>query len=198
MPPKLLLEKVGLRYGLQPLFEGVTVSMQGGEAWAITGPNGSGKSSLLAIVAGYLHPSHGRVVREGSKLSWQSPHVQPPPDLLVSDILRDWRRYKEMSLSKDFAVQWALPEHKPFYTLSSGMRQRLLTGLALSLTQGIVLLDEPTAFLDEPHRRHIHGLLRQRIGEPQLLILCATNDPEEASLFPKCLHLPSYAPDRRV
>ncbi|MEN3041176.1 MAG: ABC transporter ATP-binding protein [Bacteroidia bacterium] len=195
MQPRLHLEAIALRYGTKEIFKGVSLSAGGGEGWAITGPNGSGKSSLISIIAQYRLPSEGRVVYTPSAipLAWQSPHVQPPADLHVCDLVRDWQRYKPTEIHSDFYDKWRLPAHKPLYTLSSGMRQRLLVGLALNITTGIILLDEPTAFLDETYRHLIHLEITSRMNNPNLLIFCATNDPHEASLFDKVLDLKAYA-----
>lgn len=172
--------------------------VEGGRPWAITGPNGSGKSSLLALVAGYLSPSEGKVERFGlgegvRSLFWQSAHVWPPPELQVQEILQDFCRQKglsEQDLRKELAD---IPLTAPVYALSSGMRQRLLLTLALAAPAGLVLLDEPTAFLDPFHKEQIWTHLQKRLSNPNLLILCATNDPEEAQLFPNQLSLPAYA-----
>lgn len=195
MPPKLHLENISLRYGKRTLFTHITLVMEGGEAWAVTGPNGSGKSSFLSLLAGYSSPTEGKIMRQVPLrfIFWQSPHVQPPPELLVRDVVKDWQRQKATTLPQDFLLQWDLPPDKPLYLLSSGMRQRLLVALALYAREGLILLDEPTAFLDESYRLRVHELLRLRIGEPHLLIVCATNDSEEVKLFQKTLHLPAYA-----
>lgn len=195
MPPKLLLERVGLSYGRRVIFQNLHAEMKGGEGWAIVGPNGSGKSSLLSLIAGYRMPAHGQVKHTVSlgELAWQSPHVQPPPDTLVRDVVEDWRCLKVAEVSPAFYDTWDLPPERPLYALSSGMKQRLFVALALSLRRGIILLDEPTAFMDATYRQRTHAELRQRIGIPELLLLCATNDPAEAELFPNVLHLHAYA-----
>lgn len=195
MPPKLRLEKVGLKYGRQVVFQDISASLFEGEAWAIVGPNGAGKSSLLSLMAGYLTPTAGKIERSTSlsELAWQSPHVHPPPDSLVRDIVEDWKALKAAQIPPDFYERWKLPPHKPLHTLSSGMRQRLLVALALTLERGIILLDEPTAFMDRAHKHAVHEVLRNRMGDPAILIVCATNDPEEVAIFPNVLRLYEYA-----
>lgn len=195
MQPELLLEKVGLSYGKQVIFRNLHIQMSGGDARAIIGPNGAGKSSLLSVIAGYRMPTEGRVRCSVPlpALAWQSPHVQPPSDALVRDIVEDWRHLKVADVPPTFYDTWELPPDRPLHALSSGMRQRLFVALALSLRQGIILLDEPTAFMDRHYRTRIQDELRSRIGTPELILLCATNDPEEAALFPDALHLHAYA-----
>lgn len=174
------------------------MTIEGGQPWAITGPNGSGKSSLLALLAGYLSPSEGCIERLGLSagprgLFWQSAHVLPPPELRVQEVIQDFCRQKGLSaeaLTKEIPD---IPLSAPLYALSSGMRQRLLLTLVLAAPEGLVLIDEPTAFLDPHHKARIWARLRNCLHNPNLLLLCATNDPEEAQLFPNQLSLPAYA-----
>lgn len=174
------------------------MTVEGGKPWAITGPNGSGKSSLLALVAGYLSPSEGHIERFGLAwgpryLFWQSAHVLPPPELQVQEVLRDFCRQKGLSQQALQGELSDIPRKAPLYALSSGMRQRFLLTLVLAAPAGLVLLDEPTAFLDPYHKAQVWARLQERIPDPNLLLLCATNDPEEAQLFPNQLSLPAYA-----
>lgn len=169
--------------------------MQEGESWAITGPNGAGKSTLLSLLAGSLAPAEGHIeISVGkSQLFWQSPHVQPPPELRVRDIVEDWRRYKDVGDLENFYEEWQLPPDRVLYALSAGMRQRLFVALALSARRGLILLDEPTAFLDTTYRHRIHQIMQAKQSQSHLLLICATNEPEEVRLFEKFLYLPAYA-----
>jgi iron complex transport system ATP-binding protein len=204
MPLRLHLEGVGLKLGGRWLFQGITTTFEAGQAWAVVGPNGIGKTSFLALLAGYLSPTTGAIHGEiagrlyrpealSQRLFWQSPAVQPPPDLFVRDVVHDFSRQKGLR-EEDLAAAYSdLPTGARLYELSSGMRQRLLVKLALTAPTGIVLLDEPTAFLDLYHKEQVLSALTKRLHDPQLLLICATNDPEEAKLFPKSLSLLKYA-----
>ncbi|MCS7162104.1 MAG: ABC transporter ATP-binding protein [Bacteroidia bacterium] len=192
---QILLEAVGLRYGHRWLFRGLSLAMQGGETWLVTGPNGSGKSSFLALLGGYLAPTAGQV-RCGwgfTARAWVSPHVQPPPSLPVSAIVRDWAQARRLSIPPSFYQQWQLPPEVPFGRLSSGMRQRLLLALALTLPAGLYLLDEPLTFLDASFRTLFWDLLRPKLASGNFLLIYATNEPAEVPIAAKVLHLPTYA-----
>lgn len=204
MPLKLRLEKIGLKRNGKWLFRGVSSTFFVGESWAIVGPNGAGKTSFLALLTGSLPPTEGhlRLEEEGrpfsfsaflKRLWWQSPVVQPPPDLLVADVVEDFYRQKGLRKPGAFYERWALPPHARLYELSSGMRQRLLVGLVLQAPEGLILLDEPGAFLDTHYRQLLYAELRGLQACGHHLVLCATNDPEEIALFPNTLSLPAYA-----
>jgi iron complex transport system ATP-binding protein len=81
----------------------------------------------------------------------------------------------------------------PLSRLSSGQRQRLLLALTLAQNTPILLLDEPTAFLDEKWKTFFHQRIQERIQQNSTLFICATNDPDEAALFPETLYLGSHA-----
>ncbi|MEN2992810.1 MAG: ABC transporter ATP-binding protein [Bacteroidia bacterium] len=192
---QILLEEVGLRYGSRWLFRGLSLTMQRGETWLVTGPNGSGKSSFLALLGGYLAPTTGQVRCSWgfAARAWVSPHVQPPPSLPVSAIVRDWAQARRLSIPPSFYQLWQLPPEAPFGTLSSGLRQRLLLALALTLPTGLYLLDEPLTFLDASFRTQFWDLLRPKLTSGAFLLIYATNEPAEVPITAKVLHLPTYA-----
>lgn len=168
---------------------------------AVVGPNGSGKSTLLAVLAGVLRPAVGELtfVWEGQttkpdcwrvQIAWLSPHLYPPLELTVADVVKMYKTYKGLVDSPEGLLErldLMTHCHQALYRLSSGQRQRLLLGLALFGTSPVILLDEPTAFLDafwrEVFQAHLQALLAER------LVICATNDPYEAQLFPQKLYL---------
>ncbi len=170
----------------------------------VIGPNGSGKSTLLAMLAGAFRPAEGLVhfVWEGcslspdqwrSRIAWLSPHLYPPLELTVADVIQTYQVCKQVTDSTESLLHGlALSEHRnqALYRLSSGQRQRLLLGLELAVPSPVVFLDEPTAFLDADWQVIFHQRLRDLI--PQRLIICATNDPDEAQLFPQKLYLGTY------
>ncbi|MCS7189437.1 MAG: ABC transporter ATP-binding protein [Bacteroidia bacterium] len=205
MSLKIQLEKVGLRLGRKWLFRNLSIELESGQSWAILGPNGAGKTSFLSLVAGYLSPTEGVVRRlwQGkpmkerfflTRLFWQSPATQPPPDFTVADIVGDIYRQKLISQPiKSFYEEWNLPPTLRWYELSSGMKQRLLLGLALRGEEGLILLDEPTTFLDPYYQSYFSECLKKCVGNPNFLVICATNHPQEALLFSHSINLPNHA-----
>jgi ABC-type multidrug transport system ATPase subunit len=207
MGPALHAIKVNHRYEQGPLWKApLTLSLKAPQAIAITGPNGSGKSTLLTILGGLLRPTEGQVLFSlaGKTLSpalwryhlmWVSPHLTPPPDLTVQDLVQTYVRFKGLDLSHPLleAIQLKSRISAPLSHLSSGQRQRLLLGLTLSTPSPILLLDEPTAFLDDKWKSIFHEQISKVIRQEKSLIICATNDPSEAALFPEISYLGTYA-----
>jgi ABC-type lipoprotein export system ATPase subunit len=68
-----------------------------------------------------------------------------------------------------------------------------MVGLALSMHKGLVLLDEPTAFLDHRYKSIVWEALKAQEAYPERILLCATNDPAEAALFSQVVSLAAYA-----
>ncbi len=207
MGPALHAIKVNHRYEQGPLWKAsLTLTLRAAQAIAITGPNGSGKSTLLSILGGLLRPTEGEVhfSLAGKTLSpalwryhlmWVSPHLTPPPDLTVQDLVQTYVRFKGLDLSHPLldAIQLKSRMNVPLSHLSSGQRQRLLLGLTLSTPSPILILDEPTAFLDDKWKSIFHEEIGKIIRQGKSLIICATNDPSEAALFPESLYLGTYA-----
>ncbi len=208
MQAALRLQAVQHRFEHGPLWpKTLSVDFEAPAAWVILGPNGIGKSTLLSVVAGLLKPTEGRVSfylagkicsseAWRSHLSWVSPHLFPPAELTVQDLL--WTYQQRKGIPEDpraFLTELHLWERRqaPLYRLSSGQRQRLLLALVLQVSAPALLLDEPTAFLDETWKAFFHARFLEHIAQNQSLILCATNDPEEAALFPEKLYLGTYA-----
>ena len=165
LTPLLAAHGAGRRFGARRALEPVDLALVPGEAVALVGPNGAGKSTLLALLAGVLAPSEGRVERAaGVRVGWapQRPahygRLSPRENLELFARLAgdpDPRPSAERALAS-----LELPrERRQSIELSVGMRQRLSIALALLGEPEVVLLDEPTASLDEPRRARLWELV---------------------------------------
>lgn len=206
-PAVLKVIEVNHRYERGPLWtKPLSFTWAAPRAIAITGPNGSGKSTLLAIIAGLMRPTDGEMQfslseKATSPGAWRqhvsclSPHLAPPPELTIQDILRSYEHFQRLRLPAAFLEEIQLLPRitAPLSRLSSGQRQRLLLALALAQNTPILLLDEPTAFLDEKWKAFFHQRIQEKIQQNKTLLICATNDPDEAALFPETLYLGSHA-----
>jgi len=180
--------------------ESITVELRPGELVCLLGPNGAGKSTLIRTLAGMQVPLSGSVwlgdddvhrlpVRElARRLSVVLTDRVDAGRLSVYDLVAlgryphtNWRGH--LSRNDDEAIRWALQvtradplASRAVSELSDGERQRVMIARALAQEPDIMILDEPTAFLDLPRRVEIIGLLRKLAHESERVFLAATHD----------------------
>ncbi|HEY8491497.1 MAG TPA: ABC transporter ATP-binding protein [Dehalococcoidia bacterium] len=186
---------------------GVELHVERGELVALVGPNGSGKSTLLKGVARVLRPQAGTVYLDGKALARfgsrelarrlallpQSPVA--PDDVTVADLV--WRgRYPHLGFlglarrPDREAVGWAVRAtglapflDRPVSSLSGGERQRVWIAMALAQQPDVLLLDEPTTFLDIGHQLEVLHLLRRLNREQGLTTVLSLQDLNHAARF---------------
>lgn len=203
---KLTADRLTLAYDGRPVVHEVSLSVDAGEMVAIIGPNGSGKSTLLRGMSRLHKPVSGRVLlgendirhlgaRDVARLLAILP--QSPGaglDLTVRELA--WRgRYPHQGLLQratrpDYdAVDWALHAadvtslaDRPLGSLSGGERQRAWIALALAQQPKVLLLDEPTSFLDIQHQVEVMHLLR-RLNHEGMTLVAVLHDLVLAARF---------------
>ncbi|MFI0976100.1 ABC transporter ATP-binding protein [Streptomyces sp. NPDC021093] len=186
------------------VLDGLDLLARPGELTVLLGPNGAGKSTLLRTLCGLLRPLEGSVLVDGTDVHSCPPAVlarqlsvvltdRIAPGLLSARQLVALGRHPHtgmtgrLTAADHTAVAWALEAVAatdltdcPVGELSDGERQRVLIARALAQEPRVVLLDEPTAFLDAPSRAALiallHGLARQR----NLTVVASTHDLELA------------------
>jgi iron complex transport system ATP-binding protein len=186
---------------------GLSVTIPPGQVTSIIGANGCGKSTLLRGLARLLTPRHGAVLLDGQSIRAQPtkdvarkvgllPQGPVVPDGLTVEDLVARGRYPHQSLRRQWsaaderAVERALAltrtaglRDRPVDELSGGQRQRAWIALVLAQDPPILLLDEPTTFLDLAHQLEVLGLLarlNQRDGRTIVLVL---HDINQASRY---------------
>lgn len=171
--------------GQSSLFEDVSFTLLPGSVTALTGPSGSGKSTLLAILSGSLTPNAGTVTRdEVATIGWvfQNPHGvarRTALDHVVLPLLAAGQKRCDAS-------EQALPilhrfglEHlagRLFKELSGGEAQRLMLARAVATAPDLLLVDEPTAQLDQATAASVSEALA-RISLDGSIVVVATHDP---------------------
>ncbi|MBX3102314.1 MAG: ATP-binding cassette domain-containing protein [Bacteroidetes bacterium] len=188
----LVATRLGKQYGNQWILRQVSLDIPPGRHLAVTGVNGSGKSTLLKLLAGAAQPSEGSMeyTSAGKKIpvesvyrhiSWAAPYVQPPLQLKLDELYALHFRFRPCRLAQAQACLEALElarhTSKRLSELSSGLLQRAQLGLALFTDTPVLLLDEPTGFLDEAGRSHMLRLIGEHSQGRTLLL--ASNDPRE-------------------
>jgi len=174
MAALIAFEAAGWRHAGGWLFRRVSFELEAGSCLAVTGPNGSGKSTLLRIACGLLEPSEGRAVLLG-EAGAALLDAQPYAELTPLEHLRFWGDLGH-SVSEDLLDRIGLGAKKEVRAglLSSGQRARLKLALALAMEPDILVLDEPTAALDDPGREIVLSAIRGQMERGAVLM--ATND----------------------
>ncbi|PCG82946.1 ABC transporter [Streptomyces sp. WZ.A104] len=186
------------------VLSGLELEARAGELTVLLGPNGAGKSTLLRTLCGLLPPLGGRIRIGGADLTHRQPASlarrlavvltdRVDPGLLSVRELAGLGRHPHtgftgrLTAADHAAVEWALKavgaEHladRAAAELSDGERQRVLTARALAQEPEVVLLDEPTAFLDVPSRVALTVLLRDLARDKGLTVVVSTHDLELA------------------
>lgn len=189
-------------FGAIKVFSGLDFSVAEGDVLIVAGPNGSGKSTLLKIASGLLTPSAGAVElrAEGQRISAENRRnflFLVAPDLSFYEELTPRENLKfflsllgrpagkvDETLSR---VGLSGRENDEVAAFSLGMRQRLKYALAFLLEPKFLLLDEPTANLDEGGRKLVAELLAEQ--KKRGISIIATNEPAEYAWGGKKLEL---------
>ncbi|MCL4783175.1 MAG: ABC transporter ATP-binding protein [Bryobacterales bacterium] len=199
------LRGVGMRYGESTVLRDVTLDLHAREAIAIVGPNGAGKSTLLQILAGLL-PGHLGSCRLNDvevnrwprrdfarAVGFIPQNVQMEFPFTVEEVVAMGRHAHATGIFES-AEDWAAVEdamhqadcfafrHRDFRSLSGGERQRAILASALAQRPCILLLDEPTTWLDLRHQVEIHRVLN-RLRDEGLLVVMVTHDLNLAAGF---------------
>jgi heme exporter protein A len=186
MISRLDIVDLTLTRGTRRLFQGLNLSLEAGEACALTGPNGSGKTSLLRAVAGLLTPVAGTITFGATDLQQareRDLHLLGHQDGLKSgrtgrDELGFWTLWLGGS---DPAPAVARLEIGPLLDLqirqlSAGQRRRLSLARLISAPRPIWLLDEPLSPLDSVWRARFQEIMAEHLKTGGV-ILAAVHDP---------------------
>ena len=180
---RLRAESVTVGYGAEPVVRDLSLAIPDGKVTTIIGPNGCGKSTLLRTMARLLSPTSGRVVLDDRPLDAiptreiatrmallpQSPVA--PEGLLVRDLVgrgrhphqrwfRQWSPQDEDVVDAALAMTDTLDlRDRPLDQLSGGQRQRAWIAMTLAQDTELMLLDEPTTYLDLAHQVEVLDLV---------------------------------------
>jgi iron complex transport system ATP-binding protein len=181
----LRTESLRLGYDGRTVIDGLDLEVPDGRITAIVGPNGSGKSTLLRGLGRLISPAAGRVTLDGRdvrsfgarefarRVAVLPQQPVAPHGVLVSELVsrgrhphRGW--FGGRSSEDDRIVAEALEAtgtadlaSRPVSELSGGQRQRVWIAMVLAQRARIVLLDEPTSFLDAAHQLELLDLLTE-------------------------------------
>lgn len=203
----LAAESLTLSYGDRAVIEQLDLTIPPGRITAIVGANGCGKSTLLRALARLISPKSGQVVLDGEPLQTrnskevarmlgllpQSPTA--PEGIVVADLVGRGRHPHQKLLARwserDYeivaqslaATGTADLADRPVDELSGGQRQRVWIAMVLAQETDILLLDEPTTFLDVAHQIEVLDLLTDLNRDRGTTIVMVLHDVNLAARY---------------
>lgn len=195
-------------YGKTPIVEGINLVLQPGEWLSLLGANGSGKSTLLRLMSRILEPQEGVVYLDGKSIHRQPiqevarqlailPQQQTiPPGLTVEQLVslgrapyQNWWEW-ELDAQGREKVEEAMEEtgvipfrDRQVTQLSGGEKQRVFLALALAQNPKVLLLDEPTTYLDIHFQLQLLDLLKYLNQKQKLSIITVLHDINLAARY---------------
>lgn len=191
-------------YHGKPLIEEIPLHVQRGRIVTLIGPNGSGKSTILKTIIGQLPKVSGTVYLDGKTMQERSRNeiarrmailmtARMEPELMTCRDVVGTGRYPYtgklgiLSPEDKAIVQQSLAQvggldfaDRPFANISDGQRQRILLARALCQEPEIIVLDEPTSFLDIRYKLELLTVLKRMVRENDLAVLLSLHELELA------------------
>jgi putrescine transport system ATP-binding protein len=195
---QILIDGVSKTYGAHTAVDNVSLSVFKGEIFALVGASGCGKTTLLRMLAGFAHPSGGRILIDGVDMGTVAPHQRPvnmmfqsyalfPHMSVETNVGYGLRRLPLDEATKKQRVEealemvqlGALAKRKP-HQLSGGQRQRVALARALIRRPKLLLLDEPLSALDKKLREQTQFELMELQYKLGITFIVVTHDQDEA------------------
>lgn len=203
---EIILNNIAKRYLYDWIFRNFNGHFKAPIRYAILGSNGSGKSTFLKVLSGHLSPTKGTIdYRKNGQtvdkddiykqLSFASPYIDLIEEFTLAETIRFHQQFKpfigQLSLD-DFLelIQLKKAKDKEVRFFSSGMKQRLKLGLAICSDTSLLLLDEPTATLDEKSVEWFNQLLEEYANDR--LIIIASNEERDVTTCQERISILDY------
>ena len=195
-----ILQSLSIGYSHKVIAADINAQIKGGELTCLTGRNGTGKSTLMRTLAGFLKPLGGSALLDGRDVSRLSPAERSHlisvvltdrvdvDGMRVQDLVSVGRQpytgfFGKMSSDDEEVVNKAIADvgmtdfaGRQVNSLSDGERQKVMIAKALAQQTPVILLDEPTAFLDYPSKKEMFQMLSQLCHEQGKAVLVSTHD----------------------
>lgn len=205
--PAIAIEEVSFAYGERRVIDRVSLEIAPGERFGLLGPTGSGKSTLVRLCSGVLRPTSGRILVGGRDLASfdarsrarkiavvpQETALDFPFSVLEVVLMGRTPHLGGFGFEGDrdvAAAERAMERTgvgdlagRFFHELSGGEKQRVVIARALAQEAEILLLDEPTTFLDIRHVVEIFDLLAALSEDQGITLLVVLHDLNLAALY---------------
>jgi tungstate transport system ATP-binding protein len=193
----LSIQSLRKHFGERLIFEVDSLFLERGRSYLLTGSNGAGKTTLLRVLAGLESAEIGEVTFEGQRiepteicrrLASRIIYLHQHPYLFNTSVAANIgyglkvagiRPHQQKRMVEE-ALAWAGVEHVAHvapHRLSGGEKQRVALARARVLNPDILLLDEPTANLDEVARQQVTALIGRMCDDNHCVVI-ATHDPD--------------------
>ena len=193
-------ENLSVGYDGKPLIEHIGIRVRRGEVLTLIGPNGSGKSTILKSIVGQLKLIAGTILLDREDMAARSRNdiakrmailmtERLQPELMTCRDMVSTGRYPYtgrlglLSEEDKKIVQDALLKvhgeelaERPFTAISDGQRQRILLARALCQQPQIIILDEPTSFLDIRYKLELLTILKTMVREKNLAVIMSLHE----------------------
>lgn len=200
MEPYLYTARLAVGYGGKPLIENICLHVRRGEIMTLIGPNGAGKSTILKTLARQLTPMAGAVYLDkqalgkmaekelAQRLAIVTTERIDPELMTCRDIVSTGRypytgrlgllRAEDRTIVENALAQAHAGElaELPFAQVSDGQRQRVLLARALCQQPDVILLDEPTSFLDIHHKLELLDILKNLVRQQRLAVVMSLHE----------------------
>ncbi|MEV5240991.1 ABC transporter ATP-binding protein [Streptomyces cinnamoneus] len=204
---RLAARGLTLSYEDRTVVDGLDLEIPDGEVTVVVGPNACGKSTLLRALGRLLRPARGAVFLDGEELDRlptrriaQSLGLLPqtpvaPEAITVADLVARGRQphqrwWQQWSEADERAVTDAMARTdvtdlagRPVDELSGGQRQRVWIAMALAQETDLLLLDEPTTYLDISHQVEVLDLVRRLNHERGRTVVAVLHDLNQAARY---------------
>src|SRR5712671_1164475 len=192
----LELREVSKHFATHAAVNGVSLSIEKGEFFALLGPSGCGKTTTLRLIAGFEEPTDGEIRLNGANI-----HHLKPYQRNVSTVFQNYALFPHLTVQQNVEfglrrraenhvdkrvrevlelVQLAGKESRYPSEISGGERQRVALARSLVLAPDILLLDEPLSALDPNLRKQVRAELKELQRRVGVTFLFVTHDQEEA------------------
>ncbi len=205
--PRLRGEQLTLAYGKKTIAEDLNVTIPDGHFTAIIGPNGCGKSTLLRTLSRLMTPTQGHVFLDGEhiqhyaskevarRIGLLAQNATTPGDITVQELVARgryphqplftrWREEDERAVAKAMQATGVTNlASQSVDTLSGGQRQRVWIAMVLAQETAIMLLDEPTTWLDISHQIDLLELLSELNRQQGYTLAAVLHDLNQACRY---------------
>ena len=200
MEEYLFTDRLTVGYDGRPLIAEIALKVRRGEIMTLIGPNGSGKSTILKTLSRQLVPVMGTVYLDGQELRQMKDNdlarrlsqvttERIDPELMTCEDVVSTGRYPYtgrlgiLSREDRAIVRQAMEQVHAlelagisFACISDGQRQRVMLARALCQQPDVILLDEPTSFLDIRHKLELLDILKQQVRERDLAVVMSLHE----------------------